>query len=220
MENGWVAGFLDFIRYGGRANWTPCRQYLFLVRTWKVGSLVRLRPEMDAGNCCRRTDFGRREGTDVDAYGFRQYEFNISAVAGNTKPPLDAGEKLATLVLCRPFQRQDRSGALLPLTDGTPDGWSGIPVMYGHQLPPGESVEIVRYYAAETRGSRCRRRNSCGHTADRQAEDGSEDGDGFFSIHEVGPTHIPEETGRMNLRGVVNRYRMTENFIIQPHCSG
>ena len=40
------------------------------------------------------------------------------------------------------IQAQVQIGAELPLADGgSVDGWSGIPVMYGHELPAGESVQ-------------------------------------------------------------------------------
>ena len=87
-------------------------------------------------------------------------------------------------------------GAELPLIDGTPDGWSGIPIMYGHELPAGEVVETVHYYAAEGRAFDVEEELYTVTPLIVRQEDGSTDeGEGFFSIFEIGPAHIPTESG-------------------------
>jgi hypothetical protein len=90
-------------------------------------------------------------GSNVDAFGFRQYEFNVSGVAGNTKPALNPGGKVGD-ACPTPFEpTAGQIGAPLPFINGTSDGWSGIPVMYGHELPADQTVDVVRYYAADDR---------------------------------------------------------------------
>ena len=87
-------------------------------------------------------------------------------------------------------------GADLPLEDQTSvDGWAGVQVRFGENLPPGEAVTVVQYYADHDR------------TGDVEAGDfnfvplivgqegGSFDGDGTFIIYDVGPVHIPTEEG-------------------------
>ena len=87
-------------------------------------------------------------------------------------------------------------GAELPLEDGTPDGWSGVPVMFGHELPAGESVNTVHYYAADTRDIDIEDELYTVVPLIVRQEDGSvDDGEGVFSIFDIGPAHIPTEAG-------------------------
>jgi hypothetical protein len=118
-------------------------------------------------------------------------------VAGNVKPPLDPGGKVGDACPQPPTPEEGKIGAPLPMIDGTPDGWSGIPVLYGYQLPPGETVDVVRYYAADARevGAEDELYNVTPLIV--QQEGGSvELGEGVFSVWEVGPNHKPTGAGQ------------------------
>ena len=54
------------------------------------------------------------------------------------------------------------------LADGTPDGWSGVPVFNGedYALPPGQSVNSIDYYASDGRFDTVGRRYPSCHVLD------------------------------------------------------
>ncbi len=102
---------------------------------------------------------------------------------------------LSLFVTCPTVLQAEFVGAELPLEDGTPDGWSGVPVMYGNVLPAGESISTVRYYTAD---ARFEAEDGVYHMVPLivQQEDGSEeDGEGIFTVWEVGPAHTADGTG-------------------------
>lgn len=196
VQDGWLAGFLTSDPLGESFDARSAIPFVgSVIEGWLTGS-------GSAGNAAPSIELGQPifegiSGTDVDAYGFREYQFNISAVSGATKPPLDAGGRVGEACPAPPTLGEGQVGAPLPMSDGTPDGWSGIPVLYGFQLPPGESVEVVRYYAADSREFDIE--SELYHVTPLivRQEDGSvEDGDGIFSIWEVGPTHTPTTSGQ------------------------
>ena len=79
---------------------------------------------------------------------------------------------------------------------GSVDGWSGLTTMYGHEIPAGETVETVNYYTADNRSAEVEDGFYNFVPVIVRQEDGSlEDGDGIFSIFEVGPVHKPEDAG-------------------------
>ncbi|MCA9217845.1 MAG: PEP-CTERM sorting domain-containing protein [Planctomycetales bacterium] len=86
-------------------------------------------------------------------------------------------------------------GSPLPLENGgSVDGWSGISVMHAEVLPAGETVDTVSYYAADDRFIDV----DFHYVAPLivKQEGGSRlDGDGTFSIYEVGPVHTPDDLG-------------------------
>lgn len=192
VEDGWVVGFLTSDPAGESLDArSPIPFVGSVVEGWLTGSGAAGQglPAIELN----QTILEGASGTDVDAYGFREYEFNVSAVAGNTKPPLNAGGKIGDAC---PAPVEGSFGAPLPLTNGTPDGWSGVPVMYGNDLPAGETVDVVRYYAADDRAFDVESELYTVVPLIVRQEDGSVDGgEGFFSIFEVGPTHIPTEAG-------------------------
>ena len=195
IQDGWVAGFLSADPLSESADaGSPIPFAGAGINGWLTGTdapgtgapIIEVGQNIVEGN----------SGTDADAYGLREYQFNVSAVAGDTKPALDPGGRVGGACPPPPVPDESRIGAPLPLTDGTPDGWSGIPVLYGFQLPPGESVDVVRYYAAEARALDVE--DGYYHVTPLivKQEDGSvEDGEGIFSVWEVGPNHTPSESG-------------------------
>lgn len=189
IEDGWLVGFLSSDPES--LSLTASSPIPFVgadVEGWLTGSNAAGTglPLLELGD----TIVEGGSGTDIDAYGFRQYQFNISSVAGSTLPALDAGGKVGE-ACPGPGEAGDGVGAPLPLTDGSVDGWSGLPVMYGHQLPPGESVEVVRYYAATAREFGIEDELYQVTPVIVKQEDGStESGEGIFSIWEVGPNHL------------------------------
>ena len=77
-------------------------------------------------------------------------------------------------------------GEASPLTDGTPDGWSGITVMSGYGgIPAGENVSAVNYYANPGRANA---------DANVQPLIVKEDA-GTFTIWEVGPAVVADTAG-------------------------
>ncbi len=87
-------------------------------------------------------------------------------------------------------------GAELPLEDqASVDGWAGVQVRFGESLPPGEAVTIVQYYADHDRTGEVEDGNFNFVPLIVGQEGGSFDGDGTFTIYDVGPVHIPTEEG-------------------------
>lgn len=133
-------------------------------------------------------------GTDVDAFGFRDYQFNIQAESGDVQPPLGPGGKVGDAC---PAPVAGAIGAPLPLSDqDSVDGWSGITTLFGSEIPAGESVNIVRYYTDIDRDIDVE--DELYHVVPMivQQEDGSvEDGEGLFTVWEIGPAHTPTEPG-------------------------
>ena len=89
-------------------------------------------------------------------------------------------------------------GAELPLEDqASVDGWSGIQVLYGHALPANQAVNVVRYYADDDLAAPIE--NDQAYTLlpliVKQEGGSAENGDGTFTVWQIGPTHIPEEYG-------------------------
>ncbi len=195
VQEGWVAGFLSSDPAGERTDARSPIPFVGAgVEGWLTGTAA---PGAGAPAIeLNEAILEGASGTDADAFGLRQYQFNISAVAGDTQPPLEAGGKVGEACPPPPEEKEGFVGAPLPLQDGTPDGWSGVPVLYGYQLPPGDTVEVVRYYAADSREFEVE--DELYHVVPLivKQEDGSvEGGEGEFSIWEIGPTHTPTETG-------------------------
>jgi hypothetical protein len=196
VQDDWVVGFLSSDPQGESPD---ARSVIPFASTGIDGWLTY---SANAGNSAPAIEIGQPilegvSGTDIDAFGFREYQFNVSAVSGNTKPPLDAGGRVGEACPAPPVLGEGQVGAPLPLSDGTPDGWSGIPVLFGFQLPAGESVEVVRYYPADSREFDVE--SELYHVTPLivMQEDGSvENGEGIFSIWEVGPTHTPNTAGQ------------------------
>ena len=91
-------------------------------------------------------------------------------------------------------------GADLPLEDqASVDGWSGIHVMFGRELPAGDAVNVVRYYADDDRDFAVQ--DELYHFVPLivKQEAGSLAGDGIFEVWEVGPAHTPVEIGEQEL---------------------
>lgn len=87
-------------------------------------------------------------------------------------------------------------GAALPLEDkASVDGWAGIQVRFGEQLPAGEAVTIVQYYADDDRAANVENGEFNFVPLVVKQEGGSFEGDGQFSVFDVGPVHIPEVGG-------------------------
>ena len=121
----------------------------------------------------------------------RLYQLNFETKAGGEeRPGCDPPPP-------PPPPSETEIGAPLPLTDqASVDGWSGIPVMYGNQLTPGETVETVRYYPDDNREFDVEDELYSMVPLIVKQEDGSvEGGEGFFSVWEVGPAHVPTEGG-------------------------
>ena len=80
------------------------------------------------------------------------------------------------------------------LDDGTPDGWSGVPVFNGedYALPPGQSVNSIDYYASDGRFDTV---DAGIHHATFLIAQLDIPDDTFATIWAVGPTVTPEETG-------------------------
>ena len=91
-------------------------------------------------------------------------------------------------------------GADLPLEDfEMVDGWSGIPVWYGHELPSGEAVNTVRYFIDEDRIGAEDELYNVIPLIIRQEDGSSSDGDGLFSIWEIGPAHTANSIGEQEI---------------------
>lgn len=92
-------------------------------------------------------------------------------------------------------------GAPLPLEDfESVDGWSGITTLFGSELPAGQAVQVVRYYTDEDRDLDVE--DELYHVVPLivQQQDGSiDDGEGEFSVWEIGPAHTPTEPGLQEL---------------------
>jgi hypothetical protein len=196
VQNNWVAGFITSDPAGERTDAMSPIPFIGPsdVQGWLAGS-----PTAGTGGPAIQIGQPITEGSgpsDADAYGLRHYQFNIQAESGDIKPPLQPGGRVGDA--CPPPVEPDpsRIGAPFPLTNGTPDGWSGIPVLYGYQLPAGESVEVVRYYAADDRSFQLEEELYHVVPLIVRQEDGSvEGGEGIFSVWEVGPPHTPTEIG-------------------------
>ncbi|MCA9211522.1 MAG: PEP-CTERM sorting domain-containing protein [Planctomycetales bacterium] len=122
----------------------------------------------------------------TSAFGGRSYQVNFGTSAGGDvcktpEPPPPP-----------PPPAEGFIGAQPPLETGSVDGWSGIPVMFGHELPAGETVDSVQYYAED--GRFLEEAFAVVPLIVKQ-EDGDDEGLGFFSIQEVGPIHITENAG-------------------------
>ncbi len=87
-------------------------------------------------------------------------------------------------------------GADLPLEDqASVDGWAGVQVRFGEALPPGEAVSVVQYYADHDRTGEVEAGNFNFVPLIVGQAGGSFDGDGTFTVYDVGPVHIPTEEG-------------------------
>ena len=194
IQDGWVAGFVTSDPDGLEPTSSPIPFEASDVEGWLTGSAA---PEAGAPAIeLNDTIIEGDSGTDIDAFGFRRYQFNVSSTAGATRPNLEAGGKVGEACPTPGGGGGDGVGAPLPFEDGQVDGWSGMPVMYGNELPAGESVEVVRYYAAEAREFGVEDELYQVTPVIVKQEDGSiEDGEGIFSVWEIGPNHTPTEAG-------------------------
>lgn len=87
-------------------------------------------------------------------------------------------------------------GAELPLEDqASVDGWGGIQVRFGEQLPAGEVVTLVQYYADDDRAGPIEEGQFRFVPLVVAQEGGSLDGDGTFTVFDVGQVQIPETAG-------------------------
>jgi hypothetical protein len=83
-------------------------------------------------------------------------------------------------------------GASLPLENKVSvDGWGGVQVRFGETLPPGEVVTVVQYYADDDRAGPIENEEFRFVPLVVQQEGGSFDGDGTFTIYDVGQVQIP-----------------------------
>jgi hypothetical protein len=118
VRNDWVAGFLSSDPEGPREDALSPIPYFpsdvdgWLTYTATPGSglpaIVQDESIMEGGS-----------GTNVDAYGFRHYQFQIEAEPGDVQPPLPDGGRVDGL--CEPIAGQE------PITaGGSIDGWTNI----------------------------------------------------------------------------------------------
>ena len=124
IQDGWVAGFMSsdplserpdalspipFIANYGTDGW--------LTGTGTAGSgvpIVELNEGIVEG----------ASGTDVDAFGFREYQFQILAASGDVQPPIGPGGKVGEG--CPVPVGGNVAGAEIVVNDGGPDGWTNV----------------------------------------------------------------------------------------------
>jgi hypothetical protein len=123
VQDGWLVGFLSSDTLGERPDaLSPIPFFGSVTDGW-------LSYSASPGNAAPAIDLGEPilEGvtaTDVDAFGFREYQFQIDAAPGDTQPPLDPGGKLDGA--CPGPAPGNIAGTNPVAIDGTPDSWTNI----------------------------------------------------------------------------------------------
>jgi hypothetical protein len=124
------------------------------------------------------------------AAGGRAYQFNVVTGAPPPNPPGNVHPVCPPPPPPPPPPPANLVGELPPLHDAeNVDGWSGVPVFSGYEIPAGQAVNTVNYYAdgAVLSGIEI----GAYHVTPLIVQEDS----GIFTIWEVGPTHTPDTDG-------------------------
>jgi hypothetical protein len=123
VQDGWLVGFLSSDTLGERPDaLSPIPFFASVTDGWLTYSAT-------PGSAAPAIELGEPilegvTGTDLDAYGFREYQFQIDAAPGDTQPPLDPGGKLDGV--CPGPTPGNIAGTHPVVVDGTPDGWTNV----------------------------------------------------------------------------------------------
>jgi hypothetical protein len=126
VQNNWVAGFMSSDALGESTEaLSPIPFVSAGVDGWLTGTST-------AGSGAPRIELDQaivegNSGTDIDAYGLREYMFQIKAAPGDIQPPLGPGGKVGEACPEPPPPAGGNVAGTHPVTDqGTPDGWTNV----------------------------------------------------------------------------------------------
>ena len=221
VQDGWLAGFLSSDPAGDSADARSPIPFVGNagIEGWLTGTAT-------AGTGLPAIELGEAilEGgsqTFIDGAGLRDYQFNVQAEPGNVQPPLDPGGRVGEACPPPPEEKEGFIGAPTPLVNGgSVDGWSGVPVMYQFELPPGETVETVRYYVADDRVAAEDEAYVVVPLIVKQEDGSVEDGEGFLKSGKSAPRIFQQKPANKNSIGAAWRSLMTGISITQLRCNG
>jgi hypothetical protein len=154
VQSGWLAGFVSSDPQGERADaLSPIPFLSNIADGWLTYSVT-------PGSAAPAIELNESileglSGTNVDAFGFREYQFQIDAAPGDVQPPLDPGGKID-----EPCPPGNIAGASPIQGDGAPDGWTNI--LYINEQKPFDFTEFgtntgttseVSFYVAPSRAT-------------------------------------------------------------------
>jgi hypothetical protein len=140
VQDGWMVGFLSSDTLGERTDaLSPIPFFASSTEGW-------LTYTANAGNAAPAIELGEPileglSGTNTDAFGFREYQFQIDAAPGDTLPPLEPGGKLDGVCPEPPPPAGGNVAGTHPVqVEGTPDGWTNI--LYINEAQPFDFTEF------------------------------------------------------------------------------
>ncbi len=127
VQNGWVVGILTSDPLGERDD--ALSPIPFIADAGIEGWLTYSATPANAAPAIELNEpiLEGVSGTNIDAYGFRDYQFQIDAAPGDVQPPLDPGGKVGEACPAPPQPAGGNvAGAADVMSDGGPDGWTNI----------------------------------------------------------------------------------------------